>query len=505
MNRSFLSVAASCVALLAAAPGTPLAKAGEGPAAAIASERAESPRSPSEVIARVGDQDITFNEINTALNSSAIVGVSVPALGTPERDTVRITLLDRFVSANLLYVDARKQGLDEDPVYRNEVARFDDVMLAGLYQRQLLGGDIAVSEAEIQASLEKNFTAGTELTPDLRASIESKLRRDKYKDRMAGARSAIRDGVEVFAHEESLAPAGDAGRADDVVVAEIDGERLTWAAVKDRIVRAGKGAVIADPLADEQDARKAALQNEIDLRIMAKKARAAGLDRDPVFKARSREFHKNRLINLHRERLIAQIEPTDEELRTYYGANKASIIQPEARKIQMVVLKTKEEAEAIKSKLEAGEITMYQAAQEHSIAAKAKDDLGEVGWVYQGDTVPALDAAIFALSPGEISAPVETPAGWQLVTVQDMQEAKYTDLDDAATRKLTRRRYLDEKLDAYVVKLRQEEFPVEVYQDVLVKLSQQEADMVKDLAQKAEQPGSVTEQRLKELGKLLKP
>jgi len=280
---------------------------------------------------------------------------------------------------------------------------------------------------------------------------------------------------------------------------------LTWGEVKDRIVRAGKGAVAVDPLADEQDARKAALQNEIDLRIMAKKARAAGLDQDPVFKARSSEYRKNRLINLHRDQLIAQIEPTDEELKAYYEANKASIVQPEARKIQMVVLETKEEAEAIKAQLEAGQITMYQAAKEHSIAARAKQDLGEVGWVYQGDTVPALDEAIFALGPGEISTPVETPAGWHLVTVQDMQEAKFEDLGDTATRKLVRRKYLDDKLNAYVVSLRKNDFPVEVYQDVLIKLAQQEADMVKELAEKAKQPGSVTEQRVKELGKLLQP
>ena len=57
---------------------------------------------PTDVVARVGDQVITFSQINTMLNSSAVVGVSIPALGTPERDTVRITLLDKIVSANLL-------------------------------------------------------------------------------------------------------------------------------------------------------------------------------------------------------------------------------------------------------------------------------------------------------------------------------------------------------------------------------------------------------------------
>ena len=62
-----------------------------------------------DVIARVGDQKITFHDLNTLLNSSAVVGLSIPALGTPERDTVRIALLDKFVDANLIYLDALKQ------------------------------------------------------------------------------------------------------------------------------------------------------------------------------------------------------------------------------------------------------------------------------------------------------------------------------------------------------------------------------------------------------------
>ena len=504
MNRSILSVALSCAALLLATPWASLAKAGEGQEAS-APEVVRSSERTSDVIARVGDQTITFGEITTALNSSAIVGVSVPALGTPERDTVRVTLLDRFVSANLLYLDAREQGLEQDPAYRRAVERFDDAMLAGLYRQRVLLGDLAVSEEEVAANLKKYFVAGTELTPGLRAAIESKIRSQKAKERLADGRARVREGVEVTVTEQNLDPDGDADRADDIPVAEIDGESLTWGAVKDKVVAAGKGAIAADPLAIEELARRNALENEIDLRIMASKATAAGLDQDPLFKARAGEFHKSRLINLHRERLLAQMEPTEEELRAFYEANKGSIVQPEARKLQMVVLKTREEADQVKARLDAGEITMYQAAKDHSVAANAKRDLGEVGWVFQGDTEPALDEAIFALGPGEISAPVETPAGWHLVTVQDVREAKHDDLSDSATRKLVRRRYLDDKLNAYVVRLRQEEFPVEVYQDTLVTLAQQEADMVKELEVKARQPGSITQQRVEELGKMLRP
>ena len=86
-----------------------------------------------------------------------------------------------------------------------------------------------------------------------------------------------------------------------------------------------------------------------------------------------------------------------------------------------------------------------------------------------------------------------------------MQEAKFTDFTDETTRKQVRRKYLHEKLDAYTAELRKNQFPVEVYQDRLVQLEQQEADMVKTLAEKAKQPGSVTEKRIKELQKLMKP
>jgi parvulin-like peptidyl-prolyl isomerase len=171
----------------------------------------------------------------------------------------------------------------------------------------------------------------------------------------------------------------------------------------------------------------------------------------------------------------------------------------------MIVVKTKEEADDLKGKIESGEMTMYQAARDQSIAAKAKQDLGEVGWINKGDVVPDLDEVIFNLGPGKIGGPVETPAGWHLVTVQDVKEAQYTDFDDEETRKLARRKYLHEKIDAYTAELRKNEFPVEVYQDRLVQLAQQEADAVKALAENAKQPGSVTEQRIKELQKLVRP
>jgi parvulin-like peptidyl-prolyl isomerase len=468
-----------------------------------AAEPASEPT--DDVIAKVGDQTITFSEINTMLNSSAVVGISIPALGTPERDTVRIALLDKVVSANLLYLDALKKGVDQDPEYQRDMTRFSNAILADLYYRRKLVGDIEVSDDEVQAFFKETIAPGTELTDEVRTGIEATLRKRKLEARQAAARQKLREGADITIYQKNIEPAGDDTRADSVPVVEVGGETIRWGDVKDRLVAAGKAATRRDPLAMEFDARLAALQGEIDLRLLAQKARAAGMESDPAYQARVNEYRKTRLINLHRANLAREMAPDEKSLQAYFEKNRDQITVPEFRKVQMVSVKTRAEAEDIKAKIEAGQMTMYQAAADYSIAPDARQDLGEVGWVAKGKARPELDAVIFALGPGEIGGPVEAAGNWHLVTVLDVKEPQYEDLDDEQTRRYVRRKYVHEKLDAYVVDLRKHEFPVVVYEDKLVQLAQQEADMVKQLAEKAQEPGSVTQERLKELQKIFKP
>ena len=505
MNRSlYLLLVLSC-ALVTAPDGFLKAAPGAEPGEVNAPDAKENRQPGNDVIARVGDQAITWAEINTMLNSSAVVGVSIPAVGTSERDQTLILLLDRFISANLIYLDALKEGSDQTATYRRDVERFENAMLAGLYRRHVMVGDVQVTDQEIDDYYKENAPAGEELSADERLGIKMKLRRQKMKAQLAEARRHVRDGVDVVVYDKVLDPARDGTRQDSTVVAEIDGKNLSWGEVKERVLAAGKAAVKMDPLAMVEDAREKELQGQIDLRIMAQKARAAGLDQDRMYQVRVSEYRKTHLINLHRREILAAMESGKQELEQYYEANKQRFVQPEARKVQMIVVKQEQEAKDLKEKIEAGQMTMYQAAQKFSIAPKAKEDLGEIGWVKKGVALPALDKAIFELGPGEVGGPVETPAGWHLVTVQDVQEPKYDDYDDATTQKLTRREYLKDRLNAYTVDLRNNDFPVEVYQDVIVQLSQREADAVAKLAKEATQPGSVTEQRLKELGKLMTP
>jgi parvulin-like peptidyl-prolyl isomerase len=450
-----------------------------------------------DVIATVGDQQITFSEINTMLNSSAVVGVSLPAMGTPERDTVRITLLDKVVSADLIYLDALKQGLDKDPGYQRDIAQFSDGILTTLYRNRYLLKGVEVSDAEVETFYKKSGAPEADLTDEVRMALKATLRKQRMNEMGEQLRATLREGVAVEINDAELDPLKDAERANDAVLARMDGKPVTWGTVKEQL-----GVKVSSTSSDQ---RRAAVNALVDERIMVDKARANGLERDPVYQSRIREFSKTRLINLHRANLVKSLEPTDEELRAYFEANRARITVPEFRKVQMVVLKTEEQAKQIKGKIDAGEMTLYQAAADYSIAPGAKENLGEIGWVEKGKALPGLNDVVFALGPGEVGGPVPVGDVWHLVMVQDVRESQYDDFGDDKTRKIARRQYLHDKLDEYTVKLRETEFEVKVDQAKLIRLAQQEADMVKQLAEKAQQPGSETEKRIQEYQKLLKP
>jgi hypothetical protein len=464
-----------------------------GPLGASATSLPEG--TPPDAVARVGDQVIRFSQLNTLLNSAPVVGLSIPALGTPERNQVMIGLLDKAISANLLYLDAIKQGRDRDPQYQQELQAFSDGIIGGLYRARYLVGDIEVTPEEVGAFYKDQIVAGTEMTERLRAAIEASIRKDKFKQRTATLRERLREGIEVTVHEDQLDIGEDPLRSDSDLVAEYGENKITWGDVKAQMT------LPINVLSLER--RVEAVNSTIDQALMAEKGRAAGLEKDPVYLSRVGEFQKTRLVNLHRAELIGQMEPDDEALRDYYEQHKANIEFKERRKILMVVLESREQAEAVKGKIDSGEITIYEAARDYSIHPDAKKNLGDFGWVTQGTGFPDLNKVTFALVPEEIGGPVESPAGWHLVKVVDVRDARFTDIGDDETRSATRRLYLKEKLNDYVVGLRKSEFPVVVYDENLKRLFQEEAQWIAAKTKEMEANPERAQQILDEMRKVV--
>ncbi len=422
---------------------------------------AVDPQKPAtdDVIAKVGDQTITLSQIDTMINSSSFVGMDIPAVGTPERERARIVTLDKMISANLLYLDAKKEKLENEPGFQAEVDRFSKGILAGLYRGRVLVGEIEVTEAEIQEFIKQNFKDGVEITDDHKMAAEAMIRKDKHKVRISDMRQRLRAGTTVTVKQEQLAPEDDAGRKDDQVIATIGRQPVTWGTVKDVLTTADAGKSLAE--------RLDLVERLLDDQLMTEKAMQVGLNKDMVFLERMAEFKKARLVNMRRSQLIAGFEPDQQDLQAFYKANKQGIIKPESREIQMVVLKSEKEARKVLSKIKSGKLTIHEAASQYSIDPNVKKTLGVIGWVTKGTGYPALDKLAFAAAKDAVVGPVQTEAGWHLVRVIDIRDALYDNLEDNNTQELTKRMYFHDKLNNYVSKLRLESFPVEVYGEVL--------------------------------------
>ena len=473
-----------------AAEETEPSTTGQGQAAAGV-KTGPRPGETLDTIARVGDQVITFSEINTIINSSAVVGLSIPELGSPERDTVRVTLLDKLISANLLYLDALDKGVDKDPDYQKAIDSFRDAILANLYRRKHLVGEVEVTDQEVKDFYERHIAEGTEFTDEVRAGIEATIRKEKVKNRTKTMRERLRKGHKSSIIVSDLDPAEDPVRSDDDVLAELDGVGITWGEVRPALQRAHT--------MQSAQLRIEAIEKIIDSRLMAQDAKQVGLEQDPVFLARIGEFGKSRLVNLHRGRLVESWNPTPEEIEAYYEANKDRIVVKEVRKIQMLVVESEQEADELKKKIESGQTTFHKAVADHSIVADAAKTLGQLGWVSEGSGFEELDKETFMLGPNEIGGPVKSPAGWHLVRVLDQRDAMYTDINDEQTQKKTGRMYLDEKLDRYVINLRKEQYTVEIEDERFSKLSQQEVDWYQDMLQKAQKSPEEVIEEIKKL------
>jgi parvulin-like peptidyl-prolyl isomerase len=85
-----------------------------------------------------------------------------------------------------------------------------------------------------------------------------------------------------------------------------------------------------------------------------------------------------------------------------------------------ILVATREEAESIVARLEAGEDFAALAAQ-LSQDTSNKDDGGDLGWFPRGQMVESFAEAAFALQPGETSDVVETEFGFHVVRVEERE------------------------------------------------------------------------------------
>lgn len=117
---------------------------------------------------------------------------------------------------------------------------------------------------------------------------------------------------------------------------------------------------------------------------------------------------------------------TEEKLKEIYDdrfSKKKGKVEVHASHI---LVKTEEEAKALKKKLDEG-ADFAELAKENSIEPGSKASEGDLGYFVYEQMVPEFSKAAFALKKNEISAPVKSDFGWHIIKKHDQRKVVLPD------------------------------------------------------------------------------
>lgn len=161
----------------------------------------------------------------------------------------------------------------------------------------------------------------------------------------------------------------------------------------------------------------------IDIKLMAREARARGLDQSPEWgKAVSLARHKAMVEAYIREQVGLQIEISEDELRANFAVHPAR----HAVRGAHILLDSRARADSIYAEIAAGRATFEDMAQAHSLDAATAAAGGWFASYYAFDRVSdRVYDRVFSLAVGEVSPPFRTPQGWELAKVVDKKEVSF--------------------------------------------------------------------------------
>jgi Parvulin-like peptidyl-prolyl isomerase len=126
--------------------------------------------------------------------------------------------------------------------------------------------------------------------------------------------------------------------------------------------------------------------------------------------------------------------PSDADLMKRYESEKQRYVQPEQREVSHILVNVPANAtpDQQKAALAKADKIAAEATPENfaKLAAQDSDDLGskrqggDLGWLQKGVTNAAFDTAMFALKKGEISRPVLTPDGYDIIWLRDTRSGE---------------------------------------------------------------------------------
>lgn len=398
-----------------------------------------TPQDVDRILAVVNDEAITLLEHRNRL-ATVERQLRSQNVQLPPRDVLEQQLLDRMISDRVQLQLARETGL-----------RVADIELDSALRR--IADNNRMSMTDFRAALQTDGVAWGKFREDIR----DEMTLSRLREREVDARIVISEG-EI---DNYLAnPIASVDSNPEVTLAHIL-VRVPEQATPDQLMRIGVRAQSAlDQIRRGEDfARVAASFSDAPDGLSGGAMAPRTLDRlPPLYAEAVKKMQPNEVSDILRSPAGFHIV----KLVTRRGAEpsiQTGVKQTRARHILIKAgdLVTAEEARrkiiTIKEKLTAG-ADFAESARIHShdlTAAKG----GDLGWLYQGDTVPEFDRAMDALAINQISDPIQSQFGFHIIQVLERRTGEASqERQRLQARQILRERKSDEAYQDWIRQMR---------------------------------------------------
>lgn len=375
-----------------------IASASAAPAAAAGED---------QPLVSVGDRDITAAELRKVVTSSPIA-TQFNTMDEPEQAMVRGRMLKNLIYSEMLYQQALAQGIDKHQAVVDEVNAFRDNLLYKQYLQSLREGMNNPEAQQLEQRLDHE--------PDSLAAAQAAAMAVHFSE--VKTRELLRLGK--AQHLQTFAAPMQAGKRDpNAVVARGDSLSIKLA----DLVYSGED--LNDLDATELRRR---LDSRVSQRLMTEAARLKG---GADITAQVENFQRD----LIRETLIKEKEaawvPNREALRSYYEQHPELSSIATQWHIGQLVVAEREQAEALRQRILAGE-SLFALASTESIDPFGRQHAGDMGWVRPDQAPEVMQAALKDLPDNTVSEVIETSRGFHLVIILDRKPGSQKPLRSVA-------------------------------------------------------------------------
>lgn len=199
--------------------------------------------------------------------------------------------------------------------------------------------------------------------------------------------------------------------------------------------------------------REQCLQQFIALRLFAKEGEEMKLDETEEFQTMITNAKRDILAQMVMHDMISKITVGEEEMKTYYDANKEQYQKGETVHAKHILVDEEELCNTILKAIESGETAFEIAAQEHSNCPSGSKG-GDLGMFGKGQMVKEFEDAAFSAEIGQVVGPVKTQFGYHLIRVEEKNDAVVTPFEEAKAM-IQRTLFQKKQNEAYAEKVKE--------------------------------------------------